>query len=299
MRLAPRNADATHSDIQNDERSRTAPVKQQSRKQSVYFQKVMAKQYAADHCQSNNQQPQEMMFFGPKACRGANDGQILDNPISTLKCNTGGRQSLSSGRSAWPVSQDAPPRRKISPGPTPGLAGTARHLSMSCDPGARAGAARRRPGAVVRRPPAVRPDADCPRGPAELRLRGAGPPGQRPLENFRRGPVVQRLARPVVEQVLHAVRRDPACRSPSGSEPARSCARSGRAPGTAARRRTTRAPATSLRAANSLPLSVVRTNSLYGPRRLCIASPVSPAVLHRASNVNLEARSTSDSAAPR
>ena len=47
----------------------------------------MAKQYAADHCQSNNQQPQETMFFGPKACRGANDGQILDNPISTLKCN--------------------------------------------------------------------------------------------------------------------------------------------------------------------------------------------------------------------
>ena len=55
-------------------------------------------------------------------------------PLSTLKCNTGGQQSLSSGRSAWPVSQGAgaagafaagrayrrrtpPPRRKI---PSPG-----------------------------------------------------------------------------------------------------------------------------------------------------------------------------------
>ena len=86
-----------------------------------------------------------------------------------LKCNTGGRQSLSSGRSARPVSQGAgaagafaagrayrrrtpPPRRKIPPGPTPGLAGAARRLSMSCDPGTRTGAARRRPGAVVRQP---------------------------------------------------------------------------------------------------------------------------------------------------
>ena len=51
---------------------------------------------------------------------------------------------------------------------------------------------------------------------------GEGPvPGQRPLENFHGSPVVQRLARPVVEQVLYAVRRGPACRSPSGSELAR------------------------------------------------------------------------------
>ena len=93
--------------------------------------------------------------------------ETYDNfPLSTLKCNTGGRQSLSSGRSAWLVSQGAgaagafaagrayrrrtpPPRRKIPPGPTPGLAGAARRLSMSCDPGTRTGAARLPPGARV------------------------------------------------------------------------------------------------------------------------------------------------------
>ena len=50
-----------------------------------------------------------------------------------------------------------------------------------------------------------------------------------------------------------------------------------------------------------LSVVIVRTNSLYGPRRLRIASPVSPAVLppSRAGNVNLEARFPSDGTAPR
>ena len=107
-------------------------------------------------------------------------------PLSTLKCNTGGRQSLSSGqyRSAWLMSQGA----------------AAKNLP-------RADARSRRGG--------------TPFAPGRVTLERGRSPGQRPLENFRRSPVVQRLARPAVEQVLHAVRRGPACRSPCTGEPAR------------------------------------------------------------------------------
>ena len=42
-------------------------------------------------------------------------------PLSTPKCNTGGRQSLSSGQSAWPVSQGA------------GAAGALRALNVADD----------------------------------------------------------------------------------------------------------------------------------------------------------------------
>ena len=43
------------------------------------------------------------------ATAGARLGRyaIFTSSLSTLKCNTGGRQSLSSGQSAWPVSQGA------------------------------------------------------------------------------------------------------------------------------------------------------------------------------------------------
>ena len=115
-------------------------------------------------------------------------------PLSTLKCNTGGRQSLSSGRSAWLVSQGAPAAAKNPPGPTPGLAGAAR---LAAAPAQLFGS--------------LRPCARTPTAPGRVTLERGRSPGQRPLENFRGSPVAQRLARPVVEQVLHAVRWSPAC----------------------------------------------------------------------------------------
>ena len=41
---------------------RTVPVKQQSSKQSVYFQHVTVKTHTADHCQSNNRQAEARAF---------------------------------------------------------------------------------------------------------------------------------------------------------------------------------------------------------------------------------------------
>ena len=99
-----------------------------------------------------------------------------------------------------------------------------------------------------------------------------------------------------VEQVLHAVRRGCENRSPSGNtgEPAR-CSFRPRFRYGCAKKNDARPG--NLPAGREL-LAVVR---LYVPGRLRIASPVSPAVLPpgRASKVNLEARSTSDSTAPR
>ena len=50
--------------VQDEERfPRTVPVKQQSSKQSIYFQHVTEKTHAADHCQSNNRQAEARAFF--------------------------------------------------------------------------------------------------------------------------------------------------------------------------------------------------------------------------------------------
>ena len=90
---------------------------------------------------------------------------------------------------------------------------------MSCDPGARTCAARRRPGGVVQWPPAVRPDADCPAGRVTLE-RGRSPrstPARKlPRESGSPAPCAAgcRAGPP-------RARQGPACRSPCTGEPAR------------------------------------------------------------------------------
>ena len=57
LRPDPHEAKAVPPGVQGGKRFPSAvPVKQQSSKQSVYFQRVAAKSRAADHCQSNNRQ---------------------------------------------------------------------------------------------------------------------------------------------------------------------------------------------------------------------------------------------------
>ena len=86
-RSAPPGAKAVPPGVQGDERfPRAVPVKQQSSKQSVYFQRVAAKTPAADHCQSNNRQAKTKAFLSrrrsdrPQA--GLAEGRRMSAPCS-------------------------------------------------------------------------------------------------------------------------------------------------------------------------------------------------------------------------